>query len=501
MCSPRSPFSLYLVIGLFFVFLSLASFSSAITTRFPPTVELPQSISCIANSACTINATASDSDGVIADTYWSVVSSGVGGDITYLTPASGLSVTINASAPGWYIVTFTAYDNHNLNGTATSTMTVISLPPEGVVVTPTPTPNQPPLVDAGANVSCVAGLPCTLNGVALDPDGDPITYYLWYPDPSMQAGDISWITPTNVSTAAFVASENGTYHFYFLAADDDHLPSGDDVYVIVGGNISQQGYRGPHANAGGSRAVAPNQVVLLDGSLSSDLPGITLQYAWMQVAGPQSTLSNADTVRAQFTPALEGTYVFQLTVTNPVAVSDSDNATIIVSRDARVQERQEDEEPVEESALDDSQESSESSGEDRGSGAPGGVPFITPGGTVQLTTGETDGSVGSYYWQQVGGPSVNLDDPTSSSPTFSNAPAGEYTFTVTRTDADGNPLPPKTVKVVVDPKDAASVSSTPLWQNHIVLGVGALIVFLFAALGAQRMLSHVAVKTVGNTKK
>jgi len=73
----------------------------------------------------------------------------------------------------------------------------------------------------------------------------------------------------------------------------------------------------PIAKAGADRTVTAGQVIVLDGSASTDADGDVLTYQWRQTAGPVAGLSNAQAAQPTFTaPAVEQrtTLVFELIV-------------------------------------------------------------------------------------------------------------------------------------------------------------------------------------------
>ncbi len=73
----------------------------------------------------------------------------------------------------------------------------------------------------------------------------------------------------------------------------------------------------PLANAGFNQVVFANQLVVFNGSQSSDPEGAPLAYQWTVLSQPgesAATLRGATTVSPSFTPLLLGQYVFQLVV-------------------------------------------------------------------------------------------------------------------------------------------------------------------------------------------
>ncbi|OAV44013.1 LamG-like jellyroll fold domain-containing protein [Lewinella sp. 4G2] len=90
-------------------------------------------------------------------------------------------------------------------------------------------------------------------------------------------------------------------------------------------NIAQNGNFPPIARAGEDRTVNINTTVTLDGSESTDLDDATLNYAWTQFDGPATTILNATTATAQFTPTEAGRYEFELAVSD-----EAEQATDVV---------------------------------------------------------------------------------------------------------------------------------------------------------------------------
>jgi len=89
------------------------------------------------------------------------------------------------------------------------------------------------------------------------------------------------------------------------------------------------GNRAPVPNGGPDQSVEIGIKVTLDGSTSNDPDGDPLTYSWKQISGQAVSLSNATQGVASFTPAVVGTYVFRLTVSDG-RVSVTDEVTVVV---------------------------------------------------------------------------------------------------------------------------------------------------------------------------
>ena len=87
----------------------------------------------------------------------------------------------------------------------------------------------------------------------------------------------------------------------------------------------------PQANAGQDLRSEVREVVILDGTDSKASDNSPLGFSWVQVEGPSLSIQNAGTGRAQVTPAAEGIYVFRLTVTDGMGLSNADEMVLQVT--------------------------------------------------------------------------------------------------------------------------------------------------------------------------
>lgn len=81
--------------------------------------------------------------------------------------------------------------------------------------------------------------------------------------------------------------------------------------------------------------ILPAQSVLLDGSCSTDPDNDIKSYLWTKLSGPSSfNMANASDIQVQVTDLVEGTYQFQLTVTDKEGLVSMDKVQVTVSQQA-----------------------------------------------------------------------------------------------------------------------------------------------------------------------
>ncbi|HSS00753.1 MAG TPA: S8 family serine peptidase [Kofleriaceae bacterium] len=105
----------------------------------------------------------------------------------------------------------------------------------------------------------------------------------------------------------------GTYTIKVRAFN---VPSSAQPFaLVISGGID----RAPLAKAGSDATVTTGTAVTLDGSGSTDLDRDPLTFRWTQTGGPDVALATPTEAIAGFTPAQDGTYTFQLTVSDGIA--------------------------------------------------------------------------------------------------------------------------------------------------------------------------------------
>jgi hypothetical protein len=169
----------------------------------------------------------------------------------------------------------------------------------------------------------------------------------------------------------------------------------------------------PSANAGADQQVITTQEVTLSGS-GSDPDGAISAYVWTQTSGESVTLSASNTATVTFTaPNIEGTLIFELSVTDDDGAEATDTLAVSVSLPAN--------NPPTVSAGDNQTVASASP--------------VTLNGSAT----DTDGTIVSYSWAQTSGDTVALSGADTASASFT-APAanGSLEFSLTVTDDRGD---------------------------------------------------------------
>ena len=321
----------------------------------------------------TLDATgSSDMDGDALTYQWAIMSAPAGSAITLSDP-SALRPTFVIDQPGSHVLQLVVHD-----GVAYSE-------PDTVVVS---TVNSAPVANAGPDQKVFVTQTVTLNGDhSSDVDGDPLTFG-WTLVSAPEASSAVLANPTSV-TPTFVVDKPGVYVAQ-LSVNDGTAASAPDTVTITTANSA------PVANAGADQSTLVNQTVMLDGSGSTDVDGDPLTYAWSLVSvpiGSSASVSDPTAVAPTFVADRPGTYVAQLIVSEPNAMSAPDTVTITTLNSA----------PVADAGLDQTM-------------AAGQVVFLDGAGSSDV-----DGDPLTFQWSLTSAPagsSAVLVNPTGAAPTF-----------------------------------------------------------------------------------
>jgi len=255
----------------------------------------------LAGSTVTLDGTDSfDPDDDPITFRWTILSAPVGSSLTEsdITSADQSVAEFVPDAGGTFIIGLEVCDDAPLCAEDTAEISVGN-----------PGGNQPPVADAGEDTATEVGLSATVDGSSsYDPDGDPLTYS-WTID-TQPAGSTAIIEDPNQSTSSIQPDVDGLYVLR-LTVDDGLATDSDLVQVEVvpeGTNLP------PVCNELDDIDVALGDVVLLDGSDTTDPNGDELSFLWTILSSPGGSSIGIDDPTAEITalrPDLPGEYRVQ----------------------------------------------------------------------------------------------------------------------------------------------------------------------------------------------
>ena len=130
--------------------------------------------------------------------------------------------------------------------------------------------------------------------------------------------------------------------------------------------------------------------------------GTIASYLWTKISGPAATMTNQTTATVSLAGMVTGIYTFRFTVTNSGGVSASDDVKVtVISANLP---------PVANAGTD--------------------VTITLPTNSLNLngTGTDIDGTIASYAWTKVSGPTATLAGQTTANLSLSNLIAGTYVF-------------------------------------------------------------------------
>jgi beta propeller repeat protein/parallel beta-helix repeat protein len=143
-----------------------------------------------------------------------------------------------------------------------------------------------------------------------DPNNELIYEWDQLEGPAVDLDDPEGMNPS------FVPEIEGEYQFELVVWDGEYLSQPDEVLILVGNQA-------PVADAGLDRVSPVPSQVRLNGTGSYDPDRIDkLTYNWKQIEGPQINLQNAGTARPFFDCNEQGSYVFELVVSDGFVESE-----------------------------------------------------------------------------------------------------------------------------------------------------------------------------------
>jgi hypothetical protein len=380
-------------------------------------------------SSTTLTGSATDADGTIASYQWRKVSGPA--SFTISSPTSA-TTNLNNLAAGVYVFELKVSDNSGASATANATVTVNQAT--------TTIPNKAPIVTAGKDKSITLPLMTTsLLGVASDPDGS-IVAVKW----TKASGPSSCAIGTSTKqTASVNYLVEGVYEFRITVTDDDGATASDVVQITVYPAVSAPTNLAPVVTAGSDKSIRiPVTSTTISGS-ATDRDGKITAYKWAKISGPSSfsisTPNNASTLVSKL---VQGVYVFELTATDNLGKAAKSTVKVTVAA-SLVQI------PINITPV-------VSAGVDK--------VIRVPATSVTLigSANDADGSIKSYKWTKISGPSsYKIGDDTKAATGVSKLVAGVYKFQLRATDNRGG-TSTSTVTVTVNTLSGVSASMARL---------------------------------------
>ncbi|MGM0592396.1 MAG: PKD domain-containing protein [Halobacteriota archaeon] len=267
-----------------------------------------------------------------------------------------------------------------------------------------------PEADAGGDRTVDAGALVSFDA-SESTDNDKLVAYWW---------DFGDGETTNGATATHTYASPGTYTVRLTVSDASRNRDADIATVTVVANEST----GPTADAGVDVQVREHETVAFDGSNSTD-DGTIVEYEWDFGDGTSATGATPN-----HTYATPGTYTATLTVTDDA--NDTDTDTLVVT-------------------VRDVTPPTASTGENR---------TVEWNATLSFDATNSSDNVGiaSYHWDFGDGTTA-----TGATPNHSYDSPGDYTLTLTASDAAGNTdIDTLTVSVVESNDSDTSLFTDPL---------------------------------------
>lgn len=289
-----------------------------------------------------------------------------------------------------------------------SAATVFVTPGIHVNTCDTTVANIPPVVNAGDDITIHAPLDSVnLAGSATDADGS-IVSYKW----TLFSGSSSyWIGSPEEAQTVIRSLAPGAYTFRLTAKDNNGASATDDVQVTVVPSLVNIP---PVAHAGPDQALPYTSGSTTVSGSGTDADGIVVSYQWMKIAGPtQYTIVHVDSAQTLIKNLVAGTYKFELSVVDNEVAMGKDTIVITVDSPPNVP-------PVVNAGND--------------------ITITLPANSAHLSgsAADADGTIASYGWAQVSGPSqAAIGNPANIQTTVANLSEGIYVFRLTATDDDG----------------------------------------------------------------
>ncbi len=190
----------------------------------------------------------------------------------------------------------------------------------------------------------------------------------------------------------------------------------------------------PVANAGSDKSITlPANALTIYGN-GTDPDGTISSYAWSKKSGGSASMSGTTSKDLKLSNLVSGTYTFTLKVTDNKGATDTDDVIVNVKSSTTTTNSS----PV------------VSAGSDK--------LVVLPSSSIAIkaTASDRDGTIKSYSWSKLSGPTVSMYNQTTSTVKLSNLVSGTYSFRVTVKDDKGAT---DTDDIIVNVTNAPTVSA------------------------------------------
>ena len=208
----------------------------------------------------------------------------------------------------------------------------------------------------------------------------------------------------------------GVYEFQ-LQVTDNSGATGIDVVQVSVNAAAPPPNQSPSADAGADVIITlPTNSTTLSGN-GTDQDGTIASYQWNKISGPsQYNIASPSTSQTSVDGLTQGVYAFELTVTDNSGAIAKDIVQITVNA----------------AAPPPNQSPSANAGADIVITLPTNSTTLSGNGTDQ------DGTIASYQWNKISGPSqYNIASPSTSQTSVDGLTQGVYAFELTVTDNSG----------------------------------------------------------------
>lgn len=282
--------------------------------------------------------------------------------------------------------------------------------PGGTAPAPPPS-STAPVANAGADKTITQpSSTSSFTASATDADGT-ISSYTW----SKISGPAATLSNTTSKTLSVSnATSAGTYTFRVTVKDNSNLTDTDEVVLTVSGTSSGTG-SAPTVSAGVDKTInLPSSSASFYAS-ANDSDGSIVSYQWTKVSGPSASLVNATTKTLSVKNATTaGTYVFRVTVKDNNNNTKTDDVALIVKG---------------------TNNSPSGTAPTANAGVDKTINLPSSTASFYVSAYDQDGTIASYSWTKIAGPSATLYNANSKTLSVRNAVTpGTYTFRVTVKD-------------------------------------------------------------------